>query len=1151
MSWKLNIFAQFNSGRHSGCSLKMTLYDRRFQPNQTMLRPASLRASLFRPIANPAFRLLALFAVLLSFTTASFAQSISAGMTGLVRDSKGKEVAGAEITAVHIPTGTTYTAKSNALGRFNFRSLIVGGPYSVSTTVAGFNAATLDTVSTELGSDVEVTLRLEPIGSEVVTLERFNVVADLNELDAAAMGAGSLLDSARLASKPTTQRSLADVISASPFVTLRSLSGDREEAQITALGQNNRYNSIQIDGSRINDQFGLNGTGLASFYNPLSLDTIEQLSVQVSPYDIRNSGFTGASINAVTKSGTNKFKGSAYYYFSGDHLWGVQTQGEDVNTRITTGNKVVPRLERTTYGFTFGGPILKDRVFFFLNYEKFERTAAPSQTGLSDVNAQDAADITSRLAAYNTASGKSIKWGTLGGTAANLSDEEKYLGKIDWNITKQHRASIRYSTTEGQVPQFGSYTSTSRTLTSVSPSLSASGVTAFDSHFYSQERVEKNLSATLLSQWTPDFKTELKYATVKQDQQTPTTATAPEVTVYGVRGLNRNGVAISTGAVVAGTEQFRQGNQIFVDTKQYSATGDYFLGNLILSGGLEREESDFINIFRQASYGLVNFASVADFLADTPARIERSFYDPAKRPLGDLSDFATNGVFGQVKWNVNPRLNIMAGIRYEFSQTEKSPAFNQALFTASGFDNTGTLDGQSYISPRVSFNLALDDERRFQVRGGAGHFLGRAPWVFFSNSYNNIGVGAFSRSTADAVNPLARSLTTFLRNDFDPANPIATGTDIPTLRREVNWSDKGIELPSVWRANIGVDAKLNFLNSTLSTEVVFTRIDQALSITNENIRATTIGADGRQRFAGNPAAGVGANARFAAFTDLYRIRNVSVGGSTYATLSWSRPMKDNWSFDLSYTRGRSTEAQAIGQTTASGQWQRNVIFNQGAVENGTSDFEVRDRVQLSLSRRFEFVKNWKTIASLYYEGRTGNPFSWIYQNDLNGDGQANDAVAVPSGPSDPRFDFSSLQSLDPALLQNYFAFIQSSGLGEYAGAVAPKNSFTQPWVNRLDLKFSQSIPIYKPVEVELFFDFINFGSFINDKFFSYYEEAFRATNDVFRRQFTGSAEYGPDGRIRPLQTTATATRGFFNPDRFVFDNGQSRWRVQFGARVKF
>jgi hypothetical protein len=404
----------------------------------------------------------------------------------------------------------------------------------------------------------------------------------------------------------------------------------------------------------------------------------------------------------------------------------------------------------------------------------------------------------------------------------------------------------------------------------------------------------------------------------------------------------------------------------------------------------------------------------------------------------------------------------------------------------------------------------------------------------FSNSYNQLGVGTFTSFTAPA------SLEAYLRNNFDPANPIGTATDNPTLKREVDWTDDKLKLPSVWRGNFAVDYRLPFLDSVATFEVVQTYNDDALFIRNENLKPFGFGADGRPRFAGNPGASNNTTtARYTDFLNLYRITNVNTGNSTYITLMLDRPLKNNWAYNFAYTRGRSTDAQVFGSTTAGSQWGRNAVFNQGTIEEGRSDFEIRDRVQLTLTREFRFFENAKTEVSLYYEGRTGNPYSWVYLTDLNNDGRNdNDLVAVPTDANDPRFNFSSMTS---SQVQTYLAFMKTSGLDRYAGSYAPRNVFDQPWVNRLDLKLSQTIPTVGPVGLELFLDFTNFGAFLSESFFGYYERTTLVESDTFWRRSLGNATYDSAGRIIPT----------FAPTGVVFDNVGSRWRVQVGAKLKF
>jgi len=1073
--------------------------------------------------------------LLLGFALAplAFAQVVSSGLSGNVSDKGGKPIAGATVTATHMPTGTAYSATTQADGRYNFRGLIPGGPYNVGVSAAGFKPAGHGEVNTVLGQNITEDFNIEP-SAEVITLDKFTVSAGTNELDGSALGAGTLIGSDRIASKPTSERSLADMISASPLVTLRATSGDREESQITAVGQNNRFNSITIDGARINDQFGLNGTGLASFFNPLSVDTIDQLSVQISPYDVRLAGFTGATINAVTKSGTNKFKGSIYYYFRGDHLLGQALTGPNERERDLTGVKIVPRLQRSTKGATFGGPIIRNKLFFFLNYEKFD-SESNGRDALFSTPSEGA--ILTKLKEISTAAGRTINWGSpITGSTTNAVKDKKYIAKVDWNITSNQRLTARISKTEGEVPQFGNFANSSLTNATVS----GGPVQTSDGHFYSQQRVENAKALQLFSQWTPDFKTEVKYSVTAQDQLTPVKTVAPITMITGLSGTNLlSNTAITNGSYVVGTEFNRHGNQIFVDTQQASATGDYFWKTFVFTAGAESEWSNFYNLFRNGSYGSVSFRSLGDFLADTNAVVNRNYYDPAARPVADISKFATTGIFAQAKWDASPRLTFNFGVRYEFSKSPLRPALNTALLAATGFNNTGSLDGVETISPRAGFNWALDRERATQIRGGVGHFLGRSPWVFFSNSFGNTGVGTFSRSSADATNPLPNTLTGYLAT-FDPANPIGTGTDNPTLRRSVAFNDDKISLPAVWRANLAVDRRLSALDSVISLEVVYSKVDAGLRTTDENLKPLSIGADGRQRFVGNPS--TAANALYPAYTNLYRTSNANVGQSTYATVMWDRPMKNKWAFNTSYTRGAATEAQSNGRTTASGQFTGNVVFNQNRIETGTADFEIKDRVQVSYTRQFELVKKFPTTASLYYEGRSGAPYSWVFGGDLNGDGVSfNDAAAIPSGVNDARFDFSQMTT---AQRDAFLAYTASSEVSSYAGGVVPKNAFYEPWVNRLDLKFTQDLPIYGSARLQLFFDFINFGSFLSKSLFGYTELAPFTNTDVFRtRTLTGTTSYGPDGRIRPVYTV--------DPTGFLIDNTQSRWRIQLGAKLSF
>jgi hypothetical protein len=1073
----------------------------------------------------------------LAFAPLALAQGVvSAGLTGVVRDANGRAVPGATLTATHLPTGTKYTAVASDTGRYNFRGLQVGGPYTLATAAPGKKPSEITDIVTQLGQDIDVNVTLA--AAEVVVMERFSVVGAATELDSTATGAASIMTRDDILNQPTAQRSFADMARTNPQVTLRNVFGDRQEAMITAVGQNNRFNSITLDGARINDQFGLNASGLQSFFNPLSLETAEQVAISVSPYDVRQSGFTGAAINVVTRSGTNTFRGSLYGYYTDAKYADRDVIGANAGNR--------PPDERKTWGATLGGPLWKNKLFFFGNYEKFERTqvaAAPTMT-------PDAATLTAinnAITSIRTASGKTFDVGGFGGGGALITEEEKKLYKIDWNITADHRLSVRYNETVGELPQFGRSNSIGGTFTGIlgAAGPSATRGTAFSSNFYSQIRSEDVWAATLNSQWTQNLKSEFKWSKTAYEQLTSSPTIFPEVRIFGASGVGSDGRAVAgTGVVVLGTEQFRHGNIIRVKTDSYSGNADYFWKNFTFTAGFDREQSDFFNLFRQSSYGIFDYASLADLAADRPAAFTRAFYVQGT-PAADISDFAITGLFTQAKWDVSSRLNLTAGLRLDLVESDTRPPLNQTFVNTFGIRNDGNVDGTQIVSPRLGFNWSVDESRTMQVRGGFGYFTGRAPWVFISNAYGNTGVGRFSQLASGTAAP---QLSTYLRNNFDFINPIGVApTDgDPNARREINLLQNELKLPAVWRGNLALERKLPFLDSTVTLEAIHTINDKALFTDNLNIKplvvtATSgpaIGLDGRQRFNGGSTS---AGATSLAFSNVIRVRNVSEGHSTYFTLGLDRPMKNNWSYNVTYTRGTSKEAQSFGQTVAVDGWSRNAVFNQNSVEVERSDFEIKDRIQLTLAKRFEFKKGWATRASLYYEGHTGNPYSFTYANDLNGDGiSANDLVYVPTGPSDPKI---SLAAMSAAQQADFFAFIQRSGLAKYAGSYAPRNAFVQPWINQLDLRLTQKLPIYQPFEVEIFADFINFGYWLSRKKFGYVELLTNTNNAVFYRRLMGNATYNAQGQIAPTYTT--------EPGNWVVDNIASRWRVQFGATVRF
>jgi hypothetical protein len=1091
----------------------------------------------------------------------------TAGISGFVVDAQGTPVSGATVTITHEPSGTRATAITRANGQFSQSGLRVGGPYTITAAAEGYTIGSVNGVQATLGDATNVMLSAQK--QDVVTLEAYSVTASTSDLDSNTTGAGSVLDNRGITNQPTTNRSFADMIKTNPFTSIRS------GAQVTALGMNNRYNSISVDGARINDNFGLSSTGLFSLKNPFSLDALENFSIALTPYDVTQSGFAGASVNAVSKSGTNEFHGSAYYYYTSDKWQGADVFG------TTAGQRTTSFYDRT-WGATLGGPIIKDKLFFFVNYEKVSNPSGGAPTPGFQPNSTELSALTSQFASLPG----SPDFGTFGSASAALVEDEKKLVKLDWNISNDHRLTARYSETVGNQPSYPDFRSSGSpsSMPTLSPAPSYSnGVTTFDSKYYNLAVNEEVWAAQLFSNWTPNLKTEISYSKNDTTSLRSTPDNLPEIVLLNFPGTSvaTGGSVTSNTALLFGTDYSSMGNGVIASTTGYGGNATYSWKDFTFKVGFDREETDFENLFRNGSYGrfVYNYTSGFNLATATPLAFVRNV-SSAGFPGTDISTFDQTGFFAQAKWEPNPQLNVTFGLRYDMLGQPIAPTYNPAIETAFGVRNDGTLDGAEQLAPRLSFNYAVDPDRKVQLRGGVGVFLGRSPWVWMSNSYGNAGLGRGTTTiTSGAIPTLAQYLGgTFSDTNpiykFDPANPLGTTNGVFS-GGNIAFATPDIKPPTNLRGNFAVDYKAPFLDSIFTVEYIHTDVMEAFFYRNYNLVAVGTGADGRTRFSGRKST---------AFNVASVVGNTSVGSSDYIAFSLARPFKDNWSYSATYTHGRATEVQPAGSSTATSQLQFNVVFNQGLEEETRSDYETRHRFQFTLGREFNFFKRFKTTASLYYEGRSGVPYSYVYASDLNGDGYSqNDAVAVPGGANDPRFDFSGLSN---AQRDAYLDYMLRGELGEFANGYAPRNSFIGPWQNRLDLHISQEVKVVGPVKVELFADFINFGSWLSKDLFNYIDTLGSPGNSN-QIVVLNNARYGADGRIQVsaynavfanpsnpgqrqtiVQYTDTPTGAVVSgvsytqfvsrsdysiptASQFLTNNGESRWRVQAGVRLKF
>ena len=978
----------------------------------------------------------------------------TSAIRGDVLDAAGTGIPGATVQVRFMPTNTVYETTASGSGRFNLGGLRVGGPYQITASADGYQAYIRNGVFLELSQTFRLTARLVST-EEVVELDAFEVTAGPNTIfDSDEFGSGTVVDAVAIQLTPSVNENVADIVRLNPLIAIM----DPERLEINAAGQHFRQNSVQVDGVNLNDQFGLEATGFPSLLNPFPLRTIAQFNVSVSPYDVRNSGFTGASINAVTKSGSNKFEGEAYYYYSDENL-----RAEN----FFSGER--PDYESTTYGLSLGGPIIKDRLFFFANYEKAEIIQGASNPGFIP----DPAEV-ERLRNYlmglsTTAYPNGYDPGTWGSVSAASQEDEKWLAKLDWYINDMHRFTVRYSQTEATEPQFGEY--------------SDFGETSLTSHYYSNAFKNTAFSAQLNSRWSDKLETELVVARDTFDKS-PTYANPnlfPEIIIDQFPGTRIDGTPITNGELFFGSEDSRQANDLATETTKGKAIVTYYHGAHTIVAGFDYEETTFDNLFLQDVYGNIEYDRLDQLIADIPIEpnftSSRAFMNRRAGVQGESiaaqSDYADLGLFVQNQWQVNTQLELLFGVRYDTFSTDKQPSnnenFNNNFVTQDGrsnLDNTNTIDGTDNVALRVGFRYDVDGSKKQQFRGGFGLFQGRVPGVYMSNAFSNNGVTTSAIRYEPSI-----TLTDFLNNEFDPANPIeyvATpqGSQIDVI-------DPDFKLPAVWKANLAYDFELPFEHWIGTIEFLQTWTEQGIYVENANLEQSGVTPDGRAYYTGDEF-----NSDFG---EVFNLRNTSKGEASNLSFQVSRPMVDNWSATVSYTYGNSSDVSSVTSSTAFSNYANRAVFNANEDVAGTSNYETRHRVLVQASYKVDWTSQIRTIFSLVFERRTGRPFSYTFGNDFNNDGLTfNDLFYVPSGPNDPLIGFAGGTS--QAQIDDFFAYIGSQdGLSKYAGSAVPRNSGASDWVNRLDLRIAQEFDLRGDLKLELWASVQNVLNLINDE----------------------------------------------------------------------
>lgn len=1013
--------------------------------------------------------------------TPAFAQVTSSAISGRVLDSSGQPVAGATVTIVHEPSGTTKVTTTGPDGRYSAQGLRVGGPFDVKASKDGQVAAEQDNVFLQLAQESAINLVMAagPSAKDATNLQGVTVSASAlaQTFSPDNKGISTNVTAREIAATPTPDRSIQNIVRLDPRIVIT----DRERGEFSAIGQNSRYNNVTVDSVSANDPFGLNANGLPTLATPISQDTIEEYNISTANYDTAIRRGVGANVNAVTKSGTNDFHGSVYYVFQNQNMIGKNENDA----------KYAAFDRQWTGGATVGGPIIPDKLFFFASVEKSVKVGAGSPYGPEDSGAATPIDgLTSAEVQQVLDAAKALGVsdpGNYGGGNTNLQDK-RYLGKIDWNITNNHRASFTYSQTKETKPVIGG---------SESNLVMSSG-------WYTTSVDNKSYALHFYDDWSENFSSQASASYAKFDQlRNPYNGAAgPDITVYPSTYGDRNSVEF-------GTEYSSQANILRTRTTNFAWAGTYFAGDHAIKGGFDYERDNVYNLFLQNYYGSYTFEDSTDPVTGQDytglQNFLRGYYYQYRynRPADGLSlddvaaSFVTRqwGVFLQDTWQVTDALSVQYGVRVDIPLVDDKPIYNAKFAAAPGTNpvtgqatggfgrtNQTTIDGNKVVQPRMSFNYNFDTELATQLRGGLGLFISNPPTVWIGNIYSNSGATQTQFNCGPTQSPPCNSSNPLPGFSADPLhqNDGVAGSGAQT----VNTISPGFQLPSVWKFSLGLDKELPWWGLVATVDYEHIKVRNAILYQNYNTGAATDTLpDGRDSFykdiALDPRA-TGQRNRYLANPDFtantINLANTHRGKADSLALSLKKPFSNDWTGMLAFTWSRTTEVSPGTSSTASSNYGKNYIVNPNEDVASTSSYSIPRRVLASLNWRHSFFGDYATSATILFDGHNAAPYSWTFGNDANGDGLTNDLVFVPT-PGDVEFR----SNVSEAKIAQFYDYIQRNDyLKDRAGKIAQRNGDRAGWINQIDLSFSQEIPgIFKGNKGIVRLDLYNFTNLLN------------------------------------------------------------------------
>ncbi len=1012
-------------------------------------------------------------------------QSATAGaITGVVVNNDGTPLAGVFVKAVHVPTGTVFSAVTLSDGKYLMPSVKAGGPYNVTVAMSGFQTQTKKGIKVSLGEKEHVNFALE-----LATVNAGEVVVTATEsiINKSRTGASQNVGQSVIEDLPTISRSLSDFTRLAP-----QFASGEDSGAFNASGRNSKYNNIQVDGAQNNDLFGLDPSGTPGGQantTPISLDAVQEFQIVLAPYDVRYGGFTGGGINVITKSGTNDFHGSAFYYGRNENLVGKGPSDYDF-----------AKFSESIYGATLGGALIKNKLFFFVSAEKANKKEPQDyfidgSGSANDFGHRSEADqFISILKGYGYDAGGY-------GEIANETKSDKLFFRLDWNINDKHRLTLRHN-----------YVNASREslyrTSSYGFNFGNAGVLYLNKTNSTVLQLNSNFSDKLFNEFI------LNYSTIR-DNPTYMGKAFPKIIVDTGTGVS----------FYAGSEEYRHRNQLDQDLIELTDNLTIFKGKHTIILGTHNEFFKFYNVFIQREFGKYEFDSLQDLADGKP-----SYYDRYYSVTGDPNapakfNVSQIGFYAGDEYAMRDNFTLTFGLRMDVPLMSDTPVANPAVEATFGIPTDQNAGGNPLWSPRVGFNWDVKNNNEMQVRGGIGIFSGRAPYVWISNQFSNTGMEI-------ARYKVYGDPGFFITDPYSqPDNPYAVTSG------DINLIDKGFKFPQVLRTNFAIDKKLPW-GFTGTVEFIYTKNINEVMFQNINIAAT-----GQKFFDGRPLFGTPSTYKYgkpnyvdSSFQNVIKLSNTNKGYEYSLSFQLQKQWGGGNMINASYTYGMAKSLFSGTSSRAISNWKYNITSGDpNHPELAYSSHDTRHRIVFAITKKFDFIKNAPTKFSLFYNGRSGRPYSTRFYNDVNGDGVQNDSIWVPAKESDIILTKGTWADLDQYIKDD-------PALDSHRGKILPRNASRDPWSNIVDFKISQDVPMpFKGHKLQVIFTIQNFLNIFNKDWgvvrYVQYDDSpltWKGTDGATGKplmQFWGKAD------------TSDA--------RYTINQLLSRWKAQFGVRYFF